>query len=181
MSGIKQMTGTKPQMPDHVASVYKELVDELRSMKQQQWTITNYAILLLAAVFAVAAKGLSVPHLSSKLNVLILATAIIGTGLLLTIQYNMAIARARLDKMENTYFTNEDLESTGLTRKEIEEIPKPDPPPPHRTPSRWIGVHYRSARCFVVRLAPRSLVFVISSSLPGQRLCAVRRLLHSRI
>jgi hypothetical protein len=79
MSGIKQMNGTQAQMPQHVASVYKELLDGLRSMKQQQWTITNYAILLLAAVFAVAAKGLNVPHLSSKLNFLIAVTAVVGT------------------------------------------------------------------------------------------------------
>jgi hypothetical protein len=78
--------------------------------------------LLLAAVFAVAAKGLNVPHLSSKLNFLILVTAIIGTGLLIRIQCNMAISRARLDKMDDTYFTDEDLESTGLTREEIEGI-----------------------------------------------------------
>jgi hypothetical protein len=109
-------------MPQHVASVYKELVDGLRSMKEQQWTITNYAVLLLAAVFAVAAKGLNVPHLSSKLNLLIAVTAVIGTSLLIRIQYNMARLRARLDKMDDIYFTDQELEITGLTREEIDGI-----------------------------------------------------------
>jgi hypothetical protein len=118
------MNGTLPPMPQHVASVYKELVDGLKSMKQQQWTITNYAVLLLAAVFAVAAKGLNVPHLSSKLNLLIAVTAITGTGLLIRIQCNMARSRARLDKMDDIYFTDQELESTGLTRKEIDGIRK---------------------------------------------------------
>src|SRR6266700_2450380 len=114
----------KPQMPQHVASVYKELVDGLRSMKEQQWKITNYAILLLAAVFALAAKGLNVPHLSSKLNFLIAVTAVIGTFLLIRIQYTMAQSRARLDKMDDTYFTDQELESTGLTREVIHGIRK---------------------------------------------------------
>ena len=116
------MNGTQPQMPQHVASVYKELVDGLRSMKEQQWTITNYAILLLAGVFAVSAKGLNVPHLSSKLNLLIAATAITGTSLLITIQYNMARSRARLDKMDDIYFTDQELESTGRTGTRDEAI-----------------------------------------------------------
>ncbi len=110
------MSGTPPPMPQHVASIYKELLDGLRSMKQQQWTITNYAVLLLAAVFAVAKAGLNVPHLSSRLNLLIALTAVIGTGLLIRIQYNMARSRARLDKMDATYFSYQELESTGLTR-----------------------------------------------------------------
>jgi hypothetical protein len=124
MSGIKQMNGTQPQMLQHVASVYKELLDGLRSMKQQQWTITNYAILLLAGVFAVAARGLNVPHLSSKLNLLAAAIPILGTGLLIRIQYNMARSRARLDKMDGIYFTDQELESTGLTNEEIDGIRK---------------------------------------------------------
>jgi hypothetical protein len=116
------MNGTQPQMPQHVVSVYKELVDGLRSMKQQQWTITNYAVLLLAAVFALAARGLNVPHFSSKLNFLITLTAVGGTCLLLRIQYDMAQSRARLDKMDETHFTDQELESTGLSRREIDGI-----------------------------------------------------------
>jgi hypothetical protein len=113
---------SRQKMPEHVASVYKELVDGLSSMKQQQWTITNYAILLLAAVFAVASKGLNVSHLASKLNFIIAVTAVIGSGLLVRIQYKMAQVRARLDKMEATYFTDAELESTGVTSKEIHGI-----------------------------------------------------------
>jgi hypothetical protein len=116
------MNVTKPQMPPHVASVYNELVDGLKSMKQQQWTITNYALLLLAAVFAVSAKGLNVPHLSSKLSLLIALIAVIGTGLLIRIQCEMARSRARLDKMDDTYFSNEELENSGLSGKEIDGI-----------------------------------------------------------
>ena len=106
-------------MPQHVASVYKELVDGLRSMKQQQWTTTNYAILLLAAVFGVAAKGLNISHLNSQLKFVIVVTAVVGTALIVKIQCDVARSRARLDKMDATYFTDLELESTGLTSAEI--------------------------------------------------------------
>jgi hypothetical protein len=34
-------------MPQHVSIVFKELFAELQAFKRQQWTITNYAILIL--------------------------------------------------------------------------------------------------------------------------------------
>jgi hypothetical protein len=33
--------------------VFKALFDELRFMKRQQWTITNYSVLILAAIYAI--------------------------------------------------------------------------------------------------------------------------------
>ena len=40
-------------MPPHILAVFNQLFDELKSMKQQQWTITNYSLLILAAIYAV--------------------------------------------------------------------------------------------------------------------------------
>ena len=48
------------RMSPHVSTVFKELFDELKSMKQQQWTITNYGVLILAAIYWV--KLPEVPH-----------------------------------------------------------------------------------------------------------------------
>jgi hypothetical protein len=53
-------------MPPHVEIVFKQLFEELKSMKQQQWTITNYGVLILAAIYAV--KQLPVSHGQSKSN-----------------------------------------------------------------------------------------------------------------
>jgi hypothetical protein len=47
-------------MPPHILAVFNQLFDELKSMKQQQWTITNYGLLILAAIYAVKLSG--VPH-----------------------------------------------------------------------------------------------------------------------
>src|SRR5262245_3618596 len=113
------MNDKQQHMPEHVASVYKELVDYLKDMKQQQWTITNYAILLLAAVFGIAAKGLTISHLHSKLKFVTVVIAVLGTTLLGIIQGSIARTRARLDKMDATYFSDSELESTGLSLAKI--------------------------------------------------------------
>jgi hypothetical protein len=40
-------------MPPHVSAVFTELFEHIRFMKRQQWTITNYGALILAAIYAV--------------------------------------------------------------------------------------------------------------------------------
>jgi len=54
-------------MPPHILTVFNQLFEELRSMKQQQWTITNYGLLILAAIYAVKLSG--VPHSQTYLKI----------------------------------------------------------------------------------------------------------------
>ena len=82
-------------------------------MKQQQWTITNYGVLILAAIYWV--KLPEVSHSQSKLKFLAILTAVVGSFLLLLIQCNMRRSRRRLDKLQKTYFTEAELEGIGLT------------------------------------------------------------------
>ena len=44
-------------MPPHIEIVFRALFEELRSMKQQQWTITNYEALILGAIYVVKLPG----------------------------------------------------------------------------------------------------------------------------
>jgi hypothetical protein len=55
-----------PDMSPHVSTVFKELFDELKSMKQQQWTITNYGVLILAAIYTVKIPELGHAQLLAK-------------------------------------------------------------------------------------------------------------------
>jgi uncharacterized membrane protein YeaQ/YmgE (transglycosylase-associated protein family) len=92
-------------------------------MKQQQWTITNYCVLILGAIYAVKLPpepGL--PHHQTYLKGLAIATAVVGSLLLLRIQSDMAKSRCRLDKLHKTYFEPDELEGIGLTEKEIENL-----------------------------------------------------------
>ena len=108
-------------MSPHVSTVFKELFDELKSMKQQQWIITNYGALIFAAIYYV--KQLSgVPHSQSKLKFLAILTAVVGSFLLLLIQSNMARSRRSLDKLHKTYFTPKELTGIGLNNNEIHNL-----------------------------------------------------------
>src|SRR5262245_55952372 len=91
-------------MPPHILAVFNQLYEELKSMKQQQWTITNYGLLILAAIYAV--KQLPVSHSQSKLQFLAITTAAVGSSLLLWVQTNMANRRWRLDEVHYNFFTS---------------------------------------------------------------------------
>jgi len=100
-------------MSPHVSTVFKELFDEIKSAKRQQWTITNYGLLILGAIYGVRHQlPVEVTHLQSKLKflaILAIATAVLGSGFLLRIQSHMARSRCRLDKLHRTYFTPDEL------------------------------------------------------------------------
>jgi hypothetical protein len=101
--------------------VFKELFEELRFMKRQQWTITNYGALTLGAIYAVKFLP-EVPHHQTYLKALGIATAVFGSALLLLIQSDMARSRCRLDKLHKTYFTPNELVDIGLTDREINNL-----------------------------------------------------------
>jgi hypothetical protein len=100
-------------MPPHILAVFNQLYEELKSMKQQQWTITNYGLLILAAIYAVKLSG--VPHSQTYLKILAGATAVVGSSFLLWVQYNLVGTRWRLDNVHNKFFTSNELEAIGWT------------------------------------------------------------------
>ena len=107
-------------MPPHILAVFNQLFEELRLMKQQQWAITNYGALILAAIYAVKLSG--VPHSQTYLKISVGLTAVVGSLLLLRIQSNMAGIRYRLDDMHNKFFISNELQDIGLTDKERERL-----------------------------------------------------------
>jgi uncharacterized integral membrane protein len=114
------------EMSSQVSVVFKELFEELKSMKQQQWTIANYGLLILAAIYAVRHQlPAEVTHLQSKLKflaILAIATPVAGSFFLLWIQSHMMRSRRRLDKLHKTYFTPDELRDIGLTGDEIDNL-----------------------------------------------------------
>ena len=104
-------------MPPHILTVFNQLFEELKSMKQEQWAITNYGLLILAAIYAVKLSG--VPHSQTYLKILAGTTAVLGSSFLLWVQYNMVGTRWRLDNVHNKFFTSSELEAIGWTDKEI--------------------------------------------------------------
>jgi len=116
----KMSTTGMPSMPPHVSIVFKELFEELRLTKRQQWIMTNYCVLILAAIYTVLLPQF--PQLSLMLKYAAFAVAIVGSALLLRMQWHMARSRKRLEKLHRTYFAENDLRGIGLTDKEIKKI-----------------------------------------------------------
>jgi hypothetical protein len=107
-------------MSPHVSAVFKELFEEIKSAKQQQWTITNYGLLILAAIYAVKLSG--VPHSQTYLKILAGATAVLGSSFLLCAQYNMVGTRGRLDNVHNKFFTSNELEAIGWVETSLQTL-----------------------------------------------------------
>ncbi len=105
------------EMPPHGSIVFKELFDDINSTKRQQWTITNYSVLILAAIYVV-----NLSDYGALLINMALITAIVGSALLLRIQWHMARSRIRLDKIYKTYFVEDELKAVGLSDKEIKAL-----------------------------------------------------------
>jgi hypothetical protein len=99
-------------MPPHILAVFNQLFEELKSMKQQQWIITSYGAAILGALYAVK---LEVSHSQTYMKVLAFVIAIVGSGLLLRVQYNIVGTRNRLDDVHNNFFTSNELKAIGWT------------------------------------------------------------------
>ncbi len=113
-------------MPPHILAVFNQLYEELKSMKQQQWTITNYGALILAAIYAVKHQlPVEVTHLQSKLKflaILAIATAVLGLGFLVWVQRNIVQTRLRLDDLHYNFFTSNELRGVGWTDEQIRRL-----------------------------------------------------------
>jgi hypothetical protein len=107
MTMTEPMTETETKMSKPGEILYRVFSDELRFAKQQQWMITNYSLLLMAAVFGVA--RLSPPATLGKIVLCVFVFVIWGLGLfmLLDLQGYMYILRRRQRSMEED-FSRED-------------------------------------------------------------------------
>jgi hypothetical protein len=97
------MSETETEMSKPGEILYRAFFDELRFAKQQQWTITNYTVLLMAGVFGVA-KAIS-PATFGKFILCVIVTLIWGLNLfvLLDLQGYIQSVRRRQTDMEETF------------------------------------------------------------------------------
>jgi hypothetical protein len=102
------MTVRKPKMTElskPAEILYRAFFDELRVTKQQQWTITNYALLLMGALFGVVKLGSRSPSPDGKMVWSLLVVVVVGGALwmLLTLQSHLRRTRHRQQQMELTF------------------------------------------------------------------------------
>jgi hypothetical protein len=85
--------------------LYRAFFDELRFAKQQQWTITNYVLVLMGALFGVVKLTSTSPTSCEKALWWVVVAAIWGTGLfmLLHLQTHMRKTRDRQQRMKQNF------------------------------------------------------------------------------
>src|SRR5215471_16410900 len=97
-----------------------------RGPRRRLRSVQAYDALILAATYAVRHQlPAEVTHLQSKLKflaILAIATAVLGSFFLLRIQSHMARSRRRLDKLQKTYFTPNELKDISLTDEEVDGL-----------------------------------------------------------
>jgi hypothetical protein len=103
---------TPPEdMPKFVEAYFKDTVDNLRFVKRQQWMATNYALLILGAIYWVAENTGCVAR--TLLTVAAVLTGVYGIYLLWDFQKSLAKYRKRLTWVyDQPYF--KELKAAGL-------------------------------------------------------------------
>ena len=83
-------------MPRHIEALFRDAVDNIRLLKRQQWTITNYAIAVDAAIYAIAIHFPG--HCTVRVLLTVLAAVVFayGVGVLIDFQCNMTKFRKRI-------------------------------------------------------------------------------------
>jgi|SRR5262252_6143875 len=78
--------------------LFEAIFDHINLVKKQQWTITNYAALILAAIFLFAKELDDLSHKEKVvLSLMSLAVSGFGTLMLIWVQTDLSEARTRLD------------------------------------------------------------------------------------
>jgi hypothetical protein len=115
MSETSEASATRPVMSDHVKTIFKQLFDEQTAINQQQWKITNYAVLLIAAAFTLSAHY----GVNPRMVVAVVWIAFfVGAGLLLRLQWDLGRYRNRIDRVHKAYFNETELIAIDVTPSE---------------------------------------------------------------
>lgn len=99
-------------MSEGVKILYKEAVDNILSLKRQQWTITNHALVAFAAVVAISKGSNSVE--STLLTIAALVGWMYAVSCMVHTQYTMTKYRRRLTFIYRKYFHVEEQQKFVL-------------------------------------------------------------------
>ena len=88
-----------------IGALYQDAVESLRFFKQQQWKVTNYALLIYAAIFIVR-KEMETCTGKSILVAIASLTFVASLAVLTWHEFSIVKARDRADKINEDYFTD---------------------------------------------------------------------------
>jgi len=107
--GEPPMSELPAAMTPQIANIHKATIDGIAFSKKQQWLITNYTVLIYAAVFGLA-KSLGTISTGERCGLTLLAvmTLACAIALLMQIQRDLRDYRVRLEKIHDHWLTEEE-------------------------------------------------------------------------
>jgi len=95
--------------------VYRALHEQIGFLKKQQWTITNYLLIIYAAVFGIV-KGLSPTPLVLRYVAIgiVFLTCLYGVAALIIVQCDLGDARKRISSADENIFGTKERANLGL-------------------------------------------------------------------
>jgi hypothetical protein len=114
---------TPPPLPPQLSNIQNSLYSVIENSKKQQWIITNYVILLCAAIFALSRwlNSLALPLTPNERRVfidLILLAWVYSSWLLVQIQFDLRRYRKQLEAFHTQTISQRDWERFQLKRLE---------------------------------------------------------------
>jgi hypothetical protein len=113
-----------PPMPTAVSNIHNDAIGHLKFVKQQQWSVANYAILLIAGAYATS----RLPHEELRLPLYcgVLFTTAVGIFLLWFMQGAIWRARRRLAAIYGRYLTEEErklFKASATPKPQLQDWP----------------------------------------------------------
>jgi DNA integrity scanning protein DisA with diadenylate cyclase activity len=112
--GMTAQSPVSEKLSDQALVVYKALHEQISFLKKQQWTITNYLVLLYAAVFAVKREISPQLDMMWFLRIVTAIGALYGLWILMAIQFDLMRARERLDRTDKAIFSRTEFTQLNL-------------------------------------------------------------------
>jgi hypothetical protein len=113
--------GASTLLSPQALAYYKRMLEDTVFIKRQQWAVTNYAALIYAAIIWFAHNWSFTPTIAWVLYGFSIATAVIGTVLLIWFQVDLCDLRKRLASASSYSFRG--AEKTAFNIKDKDDHP----------------------------------------------------------
>jgi hypothetical protein len=114
-----------------IGALYQDAVESLRFFKQQQWKVTNYALLIYATIYIVRKE---METCAGKFTLVAIASLTFVASVAVLTWHELSIVRARnrVDKINEDYFTDAERSDLNI-----------------RSGTRWLDHSIWLLLCFV--------------------------------
>lgn len=103
-------------MSPQVANIHKSIYDAINFSKKQQWTITNYVVLVYGAIFGLSRYGNPTTIEKAGLSLVALVAWGYAVWLLVQLQGNLGTYREQLASIYEHWLTKDEYEKLKLRR-----------------------------------------------------------------